>query len=101
VLIAFSNILNQSLRDSDHAFRFGGDEFCCLLIDSNAKANKMIANRITNAIKKHPLLMQHGVSSSVGATSYVADDTCESIFRRADAALYRAKENGKNHFIAA
>lgn len=101
VLIAFANILNKGLRDSDHAFRFGGDEFCCLLIDSNAKANKMVANRISNAIKKHPLLMQHGVSSSVGATSFVVQDTCDSIFERADSALYRAKEAGKNHFIAA
>lgn len=101
VLIAFADILNKSLRDSDHAFRFGGDEFCCLLIDSDAKANKMIANRITNAINKHPLFKQHGVSSSVGATSFVLDDSCESIFERADTALYRAKEAGKNHFIAA
>ncbi|WP_371192619.1 GGDEF domain-containing protein [Glaciecola sp. SC05] len=101
VLIAFADILNQCLRDSDHAFRFGGDEFCCLLIDSNAKANKMVADRITKAINKHPLLLQHGVSSSVGATSFLAQDTCESIFQRADTALYQAKEAGKNHFIAA
>lgn len=101
VLIAFANILNKCLRDSDHAFRFGGDEFCCLLIDSDAKANKMVADRITKAIAKHPLFLQHGVSSSVGATSFLSDDTCESIFERADTALYQAKEAGKNLFIAA
>ncbi|MFC4700011.1 GGDEF domain-containing protein [Glaciecola siphonariae] len=101
VLIAFAEILNHSLRDSDHAFRFGGDEFCCLLIDSNPKANEMVANRITNAINKHPLFMQHGVSSSVGATSFVDGDSSESIFSRADSALYAAKESGKNLFIAA
>jgi diguanylate cyclase (GGDEF)-like protein len=101
VLIALADILTQCLRDSDHAFRFGGDEFCCLLIDSNAQANEMVANRITRAISKHPLFMQHGVSSSIGATSFTADDSSESMFSRADSALYTAKEAGKNHFKAA
>jgi len=41
------------------------------------------------------------VSSSVGATSYVTGDTAETIFKRADSALYQAKEAGKNLFIAA
>ena len=101
VLIALADILTQCLRDSDHAFRFGGDEFCCLLIDSNAQANEMVANRITRAISKHPLFKQHGVSSSIGATSFNADDSSESMFSRADSALYTAKEAGKNHFKAA
>jgi diguanylate cyclase (GGDEF)-like protein len=101
VLIAFAEVLRQSLRDSDYAFRFGGDEFCCLLIDSDPKANERVAKRITKAIHNHPLFMQHGVSSSVGATSFIDGDSCESIFQRADTALYRAKEAGKNLFIAA
>jgi len=101
VLIAFADVLRQSLRDSDYAFRFGGDEFCCLLIDSDAKANQRVAKRITKTLNNHPLFLQHGVSSSVGATSYIDGDSNESIFQRADTALYRAKEAGKNHFIAA
>ncbi|WP_395344528.1 GGDEF domain-containing protein [Ningiella sp. W23] len=101
VLIAFADVLRESLRDSDHAFRFGGDEFCCILIDSNAKANEMVARRISNAIAKHPLFKEHGVSSSIGATSFVETDTIDSIFERADVALYQAKEAGKNLFKAA
>ena len=61
----------------------------------------MIANRISNAIANHSLLSQHNISSSVGATSYVTGDTAETIFKRADSALYQAKEAGKNLFIAA
>ncbi|MGB3725468.1 MAG: GGDEF domain-containing protein [Glaciecola sp.] len=101
VLVAFAQILQSCLRDSDHAFRFGGDEFCCLLIDSNAAANKRVADRITDAIAKHPLFIQHGVSSSVGATSFLAHDNDKSLFERADSALYQAKNAGKNLFIAA
>lgn len=101
VLVCFGEILQSCLRDSDHAFRFGGDEFCCLLIDSDAKANKRVANRITKAIAAHPMFIRHGVSSSVGATSFVQHDDAKSLFERADSALYKAKQAGKNTFMAA
>ncbi len=101
VLIAFAKILTSCLRDSDHAFRFGGDEFCCLLIDSDASANERVAERISNTIGKHPLFNKHSVSSSVGATSFIDGDDQRSIFERADIALYKAKQAGKNIFIAA
>jgi diguanylate cyclase (GGDEF)-like protein len=101
VLVCFGKVIQKCLRDSDYAFRFGGDEFCCLLIDSDAKANKRVADRITKAISKHSMFVQHGVSSSVGATSFVDSDDAKSLFERADAALYKAKEAGKNRFMAA
>lgn len=101
VLIAFAKILESNLRDSDYAFRFGGDEFCCLLIDSDAQANKMVADRINKSIARHPLFLQHGVSSSVGATSFIKSDNARSLFERADTALIEAKKAGKNLYIAA
>jgi diguanylate cyclase (GGDEF)-like protein len=101
VLVCFGEILQSCLRDSDHAFRFGGDEFCCLLIDSDAKANKRVANRITKTIADHPVFIKHSVSSSVGATSFMKSDDAKSVFERADSALYKAKQAGKNMYIAA
>lgn len=101
VLIAFGQILNSCLRDSDYAFRFGGDEFCCLLLDSDPKANKQVADRISESIKQHSVFIQHGVSSSVGATSFKASDTGKTLFERADQALLLAKQAGKNMFKAA
>ena len=101
VLIEFANLLQTCLRESDHAFRFGGDEFCCLLLDSDGAANKRVAKRIQLAIKKNPLLCQLGVSSSVGATTFRLDDTQDSLFKRADMALIDAKGLGKNLFKAA
>jgi len=101
VLMQFANLLTSSLRDSDHAFRFGGDEFCCLLIDSDQDANEQVAKRIQKAIAGHPLFKQHKVSTSVGATTFRAIDTQESLFKRADMALYEAKHSGKNLFKAA
>lgn len=101
VLIQFAKLLTESLRDSDHAFRFGGDEFCCLLIDSDNEANEQVAKRIQQAIAEHPLFLEHKVSTSVGATTFNVEDTQRSLFKRADMALYDAKHSGKNVFKAA
>lgn len=101
VLIEFANLLISSLRDSDHAFRFGGDEFCCLLIDSDQEANEQVATRIQKATAEHPLFRQHQVSTSVGATTFLETDTQATLFKRADMALYDAKHAGKNLFKAA
>jgi diguanylate cyclase (GGDEF)-like protein len=101
VLIEFANLLTNSLRDSDHAFRFGGDEFCCLLIESDQEANEQVAKRIQNATAEHPLFKEYQVSTSVGATTFQTDDTQKTLFKRADMALYKAKHAGKNLFKAA
>ncbi|MEQ3652356.1 MAG: GGDEF domain-containing protein [Glaciecola sp.] len=101
VLIEFADLLQSCLRESDHAFRFGGDEFCCLLLDSDGAANKRVAKRIQQAIKKNPMLSHLDVSSSVGATTFRPDDTQDSLFKRADMALIDAKGLGKNLFKAA
>jgi diguanylate cyclase (GGDEF)-like protein len=101
VLIAFAQLLQNCLRESDHAFRFGGDEFCCLLIDSDEQANERVARRIQKAVETHSLLQKHEVSSSVGATNFKLSDTEEALFHRADLALLKAKQHGKNLFKAA
>jgi diguanylate cyclase (GGDEF)-like protein len=101
VLIAVSDALRQCLRETDYAFRFGGDEFCCLLPDSDTQANHMVAERINNAIASHSLLARHGLSCSIGGSSYRTGDDEQSLFTRADKALYMAKEAGRNCFKAA
>jgi PleD family two-component response regulator len=72
-----------------------------LLIDSDASANKRVADRINKAIAQHPIFVQHGVSCSAGATTFTQSDDAKSLFERADKALYEAKHAGKNMFIAA
>lgn len=101
VLIAMASILQESLRDTDFAFRFGGDEFCCLLPGSEADNNQTVAQRIQHAMSDHSCLRKHGISCSIGSANYIATDTELSLFQRADEALYAAKEAGKNCIIAA
>lgn len=101
VLIAVAEVLRHSLRDTDYAFRFGGDEFCCLLPGSQIATNSKIAQRIQLLMKSDPVLSRHAVSCSIGSTVYLANDSEQDIFNRADSALYQAKQNGRACYKAA
>jgi diguanylate cyclase (GGDEF)-like protein len=101
VLVAMAEVLQQSLRDTDYAFRFGGDEFCCLLQRSNGFDNERVANRIQASMRKHPTLAKHAISCSIGSANYHLEDTEQSLFSRADQALYGAKNAGRSCFQAA
>lgn len=101
VLMAMGDVLMHSIRDTDFAFRFGGDEFCCLLPGSDNRINSIIAKRIQQLMAKNPILCKHLISCSIGSTTYQKTDTEKCLFSRADKALYDAKESGRSCFRAA
>ncbi len=101
VLMAMGDVLLHSIRDMDFAFRFGGDEFCCLLTDSDNRINSIIAKRIQQLMSKNTILNKHQISCSIGCTTYLEADTQKDLFNRADKALYLAKESGRSCFRAA
>ena len=101
VLMACATTILSCLRESDFAFRFGGDEFCCLLPDATSDINILIAERIRVTVEQHPLLSQHHISTSIGCANYLEKDSQIGIFSRADDALYQAKQAGKNCVKAA
>ena len=101
VLQETAHILLDCIRGHEEAFRFGGDEFCCLLDVDNAQELNTVAQRIQRAMHRHPLLTSHGVTSSIGGSLFRAGDSLEMIFERADKALYEAKDGGKDTYQAA
>ncbi|GGD56759.1 GGDEF domain-containing protein [Lacimicrobium alkaliphilum] len=92
VLINVARAISDCLRDTDFAFRFGGDEFCCLIEQADQKSMLCIAQRIRRAMESYPLLVKHRVSCSIGVSLYREGDSSESLFERADLALYQLKE---------
>jgi diguanylate cyclase (GGDEF)-like protein len=96
VLLAVADAMRSTLRASDNLFRFGGDEFAVLLTAEDAHSAELVAHRLVKAISQHHICVKFGVSASAGLASHLHDESVKAIFNRADAALYEAKQNGKN-----
>ena len=106
VLREVANCFANRLRASDFIARIGGEEFCTLLVGTETEAALRVANELREAVAGLKLLF-HGqpvrVTVSCGVTSLRDSDGADggTIFERADAALYRAKDGGRNLCIAA
>ena len=103
ILIFLSNILKKTLRDSDKVFRFGGEEFIVTLNRINDSQCKTIAKRLVQLVAKSKLIYKDfnlNITISMGATRLIQGDTPDSLVARADKALYKAKENGKNQMFS-
>jgi diguanylate cyclase (GGDEF)-like protein len=106
-LAAVASVLAHTLRDVDTAARYGGEEFAVLLPDTDAAGAVEVATRCLRRIAKTPFDAGEGPSLSVTASMGVAafPDAAvariEDLLRRADEALYRAKEGGRNQVIVA
>ncbi len=93
-----ARIFREVCRETDLICRWGGEEFLFLFIDSPGEKAAGIADRIRQRIKetKSPCECGIGATISVGVTEYKADLTLEQLINRADEALYRAKNRGKD-----
>lgn len=99
VLIFLGRLLKKTLREGDKVFRYGGEEFLITLNRINPEVCHKISDRILHLVRDNTLLFkdsQISVTLSIGATLHHAGDTQESFIERADRALYRAKQNGKD-----
>ena len=100
LLVAVADRLSGAMRPSDIVARFGGDEFTVLCPNvPTEETAEMIAERLIQATSR-PVALVEGevfVTASVGITlSGSESDTPETLLRNADAAMYRAKENGRD-----
>jgi diguanylate cyclase (GGDEF)-like protein len=98
-LQAFAEFINGEVRQSDLIGRIGGEEFCLLL----SGADITIATRITEGLRNRLAdqdFTRQGVEGKLTVSCGIAElcpgDDYESLFKRADAALYSAKRNGRN-----
>ena len=102
VLIFLAKLISNTLRDGDKVFRFGGEEFLVLLTRSSEEIAKKVANRILHGVRENTLLYkqyQIKITLSVGITHFRTDDSYDSFIERADKALYKAKDSGKDQIV--
>lgn len=100
VLSVVAERLLDGIRSYDQLFRYGGEEFLILLDDAEPETTFMILERLRMSLEKAPITLSDGiqivVTASFGAAEINKDETIENTIERADAALYRAKEAGRN-----
>ncbi len=102
VLREVAGTIAESLREGDTAARWGGEEIVVSLLGANEEDAKVKAEEIRKLISnltfnESPDL---SVSVSVGVASAEKGEKCEELIKRADKALYKAKEEGRNQVIA-
>ena len=94
-----AQILKKAIRDTDFIARYGGDEFIFLMPETGLTEATKAINKIRTTIQDeivHGGTFTFRLSMSFGVASFNDDDTCTSVFARADEALYRAKSKGRN-----
>lgn len=101
VLRFVAQTLSSSLRPTDVAARFGGEEFLVLLPDTELSGARVAAERLRRTIAETPNLafdgkLLGGISVSIGVATLAGHDGVDAWLRTADAALYRAKELGRD-----
>ena len=101
VLKAVSKVMQQTARKDEFVARVGGEEFCIILIDCGEKSALLAAERFMQAIRSLRVELPVGESVSVSASmGVVSSETTEGsewhLYAVADAAMYRAKKNGRD-----
>jgi len=97
VLAQAADRLREAVRSVDVACRIGGDEFAVILPESSAEDGDQLYRRVHNSMRGVALGPEgHSLHLSAGIAELEHGDTAASIFERADAALYRAKDHGKD-----
>ena len=110
MLAEIGQLIRDKCRNTDIAFRFGGDELCVLLPDTGPREAFMVAERIRmSAIQLQGApgdeviigsQEENQVTMSIGIASFPNDaETAAGLFENADSAMYRAKETGKNRSV--
>jgi diguanylate cyclase (GGDEF)-like protein len=105
VLRALSDVFRESLRDVDLAARLGGEEFAVLLPETDYSGAAGVAERLRASLASLELATPDGegfgVTASFGVAVYPEAQSVDELLRTADAALYRAKAEGKNRVALA
>ncbi len=103
-LTIIAKLLLNSCRQSDFVARFGGEEFLTLLPDTDAQSAFIIADKIRQNISSSGFNYQGHkikITISCGISEFTNGDSGDTVFKRADTALYQAKRNGRNQCIIA
>jgi diguanylate cyclase (GGDEF)-like protein len=96
VLKKFATVLKNEIRLSDVLGRWGGEEFVVMAPQVTRESLMQLAEKLRKKIEKEAFPVVGSITCSIGISISVPEDTFETLFHRADEALYAAKHNGRN-----
>jgi len=99
VLIALAKILNNGIRDTDSAARWGGEEFLICLPHTFCKDAEKVAEKLRLSVAESCVINdeeQIAITISAGVAEHQRESSMDDLIRSADDALYKAKEKGRN-----
>ena len=96
VLKRCAAILREGVRGIDFVARYGGEEFCALLLETSPTGARRAAERLRRAVKALPDPVP---TISIGVAFWEPSGSADDLLRRADEALYKAKEAGRDRVI--
>jgi len=99
-LKTISKFLQKNIRDVDAIARYGGEEFVMLIPDADKEAAFCLAERLRDELAKVELEDLPPITISLGIATYPSDGTdLEELIKKADAAMYEAKKQGRNKVV--
>jgi len=103
VLVAVAAQLSRASRETDVVVRWGGEEFLFVFPNTDLSKGVAIIERFRRSLSSKPIILATGeevpVTISGGVAELERSDTAEALVARADDALYRAKESGRNRLM--
>jgi polar amino acid transport system substrate-binding protein len=96
VLVELSRLVSKVIRKSDLFGRWGGEEFLIILPETSKDESVKLAQKLREIIQKHDFEKIGKLTCSFGVTSYRLNDSSDSIIKRVDKELYKAKNRGRN-----
>lgn len=99
VLVTLANTISSHIREADIFGRWGGEEFIILLPQTTLQKATLVANQLKNTIEKQSFTPINNLTISLGVTQYIQNEEINSFIKRADDALYQAKQTGRNKVV--
>ncbi len=101
VLVELVQLVRSRTRASDLLFRWGGEEFVVLVAGAGYRRAEAIAEGLRKAVAENDFEGAGKVTVSLGVAEHMGAEDAQAWFRRLDAALYEAKEGGRNRVVVA
>lgn len=95
-LINLVNLINKHIRKTDSLYRLGGEEFVVLASGGEVQCAQHVAEKLRALVAKEEIIDGKAITISLGVAEYIKDESADCWLKRADEALYKAKNSGRN-----